>query len=312
MTPEDALFDRLMLAEKAAPSAPTAGSPEEAYVKAKGEPDDSKPVTLRNLFTHPDAHPVSLDFAMLKAFGSEWFSWQAETIWDEIQDEFKSQISELTKQKIRALQSCHVSLLPWTAWQVFEKVAHAFNGTLPNFSIMQRLDLEELFGAVDMIPFIRKEKYSDEVKLYMAATVLEEDVFFVPEPLNFIQMEVSQPHYHCNDCGNEESALFHDGFCSACTQRMHPSQGLTLEPRQELVNQGLGRNTTIVPRYDHIQVMKRWEEVKALPFSEFKMDENRMEDVQVRQLLLARDYMNIRRKQLAEQLTALKSWIGAS
>lgn len=311
MTPEDVLFDRLLMAEKAVPTAPTQGSPEEEYVRSKGEPDSSKPVTLRNLFTHPDAHPVSLDFALLKAFNQDWFRWQPETIWDEIQEEFKSQVSELTKQKIRALQACHVSPLPWTAWQVFEKVAHAFNGTLPNFTIVQMLDLEELYGAVDMMSFIHKEKFSDEVKLYMAGTILHEDIFFVPPPLDFLQMEVSQPHYHCDDCGNEESALFHDGFCSACTQRMHPEQGLTMEPRQELVNQGLGKNTTIIPRYEHRSVAARWEEVKALPFSEFKPDENRMEDVQVRQLLLARDYMNIRRKQLAEQLTALKSWMGA-
>jgi hypothetical protein len=312
MTPEDALFDRLHSAEKVVPTASTIGSPEESYVRSKGEPDSSKPVTLRNLFTHPDAHPITLDFAMMKAFGEDWFGWQAETLWDEIRDEFGSQLSELCKQKIRALQACHVSVLPWKAWQVFEKVAHAFNGTLPNFSIVQMLDLEELFATVDMLAFTRKEKFSDEVKLYMAGTVLHEDVFFVPAPLDFLQMEVSQPHYHCNDCGNEEPALFHDGFCSACTERMHPEQGLTLEPRQELVNQGLGKNTTIVPRYDHQAIAKRWEEVKALPFSEFKPDEDRMEDVQVRQLLLARDYMNIRRKQLAEQLTALKPWMGAS
>lgn len=309
MTPEDVLFDKL---HAFAPTASTTGSPEESYVKSKGEPDASKPVTLRNLFTHPDSHPVALDFAMLKVFGQDWHPWLPETIQDELQSELKTQLSELCKQKLRALQACHMSLLPWTAWQVFEKVAHAFNGTLPNFSIVQMLDLEELFAAVDILSFIRKEKYSDEVKLYMAATVLHEDVFFVPPPLDFIQMEVSQPHYHCNDCGNEEPGLFHDSFCSACTQRMHPSQALTLEPRQELVNQGLGRNTTIIPHYDHREVAKRWEEVKALPFSEFKMDEDRMEDVQVRQLLLARDYMNIRRKQLAEQLTALKPWMGAS
>jgi hypothetical protein len=32
----------------------------------------------------------------------------------------------------------------------------------------------------------------------------------------------------------------------------------------------------------------------------------------VAKLLMARDYMNIRRRQLAAQLTDLKSWLGAS
>jgi hypothetical protein len=312
MTPEEVLFDRLNMAERVAPTAPTAGSPEEDFVKSKGEPDSSKPVTLRNLFTHPDAHPVALDFALLKTFGMAWFPWQPETVWDEIQEAFKSQLSELCKQKIRALQACHVSTMPWKAWQVFEKVAHAFNGTLPNFSVVQMLDLEELYSAVDILSLLRQEDYADEVKLYMAGTVLHSDVFFVPTPLDFIQKEVSQPHCLCNDCGHEEPALAHDGYCSACTQRMHPEQGLTLKPRADIVAGGTGKNVTVVPRYDHRPIAKRWEEVKTLPFADFKGDDEKMEDVQVRQLLLARDYMNIRRRQLTEQLTVLKPWMGAS
>lgn len=302
---EQELYDRLSLAKAIRPTAPTEGSP-------VGTPDPSKPVTLRNLFTHPDAHPVVLDFALLKAFGQAWYGWEAETVWDEVSQEFGTQLSELCRQKLRAIQATKSSLLPWKVWQVFEKVAVVFNGTLPTFASLQPLSIEELYVAVDMLDFLRKVPYSDEVKLYMAAAVLEDDIFFVPPPLDFIQLEVSQPHYHCHDCGNEEPALFHDGFCSNCTQRMHPDQMLSMQPRQDLLNAGKGKNVSTVLRFDPAPIQKRWDEVKTASISAVSFDEDKMEDVQVRQLLFARDLMNLRRQQMTEQLSALKSWLGAS
>jgi hypothetical protein len=310
-TPEDTLFEKLRSLDEVKPTAPTEGSPEERVVAPTQ--DYSQPVTLRNLFIRPNTHPVVLDFSLLRAFGSDWYRWEPETVREEISQEFSTGVSEICWQKIRALQALHSSTGPWTRWQIFEKVAHALNGNhLPNFRIMQMLSLEELYGAVDALDFLRREKFSDEVRLYMAATVLEENVFYVPPPLDFMQLELSQPHYRCQDCGNEESALFHDGFCSNCTDRLHPLQGLSLQPRQELVNAGKGKNLDLIVKFDPTPIVKRWKEVEKLPFVEFHPDEESMEDMQVSKLLLARDYMNIRRKQLAEQLTTLKSWLGAT
>jgi hypothetical protein len=306
---EQDLFDRLQAATAKKPTVSTEGSPEESIVRAKGAPDSSKPVTLRNLFTHPDAHPVAIDFAMLKAFGLDWQRWEAETIWDEVAETFSTQLSELCRHKLRALQVVHTTTAPWRMWQAFEKVCQTFNGNIPDLKVMQIPALEELFAVVDMLDLLRKDvAWSDEVKLYMAAGVLDEDVFFVPPPLDFIQMEVAQPFYRCNDCGGEEPALFHDGFCSACTERLHPLQGLSLAPRQEAVNAGKGKNLATLVRYDPTPVAKRWAEVKDMKWADFTPAET-VEDVQCNRLLLARDYMNIRRRQLTEQLVTLKSWL---
>lgn len=313
MSPEDTLYAGLKALEKLVPTAATGGSPVEEVVRAKGEPDPTKPVTLRNLFTHPDSHPVVLNFSLLKSFGEDWHRWEAETLWSEVQEVFATQISELCRHKLRALQVVHISPYVWSRWHVFEKVAHTFNGNFPDFKFLQKLSLEELYAAVDMLDTLKKGRvYSDEVKLYMAGTVLDEDVFFVPPPLDFIQLEVAQPRYRCNDCGNHEPALFHDGICSNCAGRLHPKQGLSLQPQKELLDKGKGRNTTLLVSYDPAPVAKRWEELKSVPYVEFapKMDD--MADVQCGKLILARDYMNIRRKQLAEQLTAMKGWLGAA
>lgn len=313
MTPEETLFAGLKALGTKAPTAPTEGSPEEEVVRLKGEPDGTKPVNLRNLFTNPDGHPVVIDFALQRQFHEDWFRWQPETLWDEITKEFSTQISELCRHKVRALQTIHTSPWPWKRWSVFEKVAQTLNGNFPDFKNVQKLSLPELYCAVDMLDTLQKEKqYSDEVRLYMAASVLEENVFLVPAPLDFIQLEVSQPHYHCNDCGTEEPALFHDGICSHCTDRMHPYQNMTMQPMQSKVAAGFGKNVSVTVRYDPASIAKRWQEVKAVPFASFQPNLEDEADMQCSRLMLARDYMNIRRKQLAEQITNLKGWLGAA
>jgi hypothetical protein len=205
--------------------------------------------------------------------------------------------------------------MPWNRWQVFEKVGQALNNNIPMFHIIQPLALEQLFVAVDMLNNLRVVSFSDEVKTYMAGCVLNDQVFFVPPPLDFIQLEVSQPQYHCKDCGNTESALFSDGYCSFCTERLHPEQGLSLAPKKEALDAGKGKNVETIIKYDPTEVAKLWKSHSehslhsfADKFSTHQDDENW---VQLSKLLIARDYMNVRRKQLAEQLTTLKSWLVA-
>jgi hypothetical protein len=310
-TPEEELRQQLeALGQKAVVTAPTEGGAEEAAVKAQDQ-DFSTPVTLRNLFTHQDTHPTVLDFAMLKSFGAEWVEWDAETLWQEIERVFNAKVSSTNRSKLRSVQVLHRQDLPWTSWHVFEKIIQALNGTPPNFEVMQIPTLEYLYAGVDMMDSFRKERpFSDEVRLYMAGVVLHENVFFVPAPLDFIQLEVSQPLYRCKDCGQAESALYHDGYCSHCTDRMHPSQGLSMAPKREPMAAGKGQNIVVEVTHDPAPISKRWSELKGLPHVKMDLDKESAADIQCAKLVLARDYMNIRRKQLAEQLTTLKGWMG--
>lgn len=309
MTPEEELFSRLQGAV-AHPTAPSEGSVAEQVL---GDPDASTPITARNLFIHQDAHPLVIDFALLKTFGLEWLGWEEETIWSEIRRLFKSEISEHARAKVRTVKTCHVANGPWVHWHVFEKVVQGLNNNIPRWAIMQAPTLEQLYVAIDIIEALRKQEFADEVKRYMAAAVLHEDVVFVPPPLDFLQVEVSQPHYLCLDCGNEDSALFHDGICDTCTQKYDLSNGLGFHPDLELVAKGRGKNLKLVLRFDPDPVQKLWETVKDRRTVDVadSLDET-PEGVQVAKLLTARDYMNVRRKQLADQLVSLKSWLGAS
>lgn len=309
-TPEEELYSRLSEAEKVKETAPSVGSSTE-QVLTKTDSDFRTPLTLRNLFTHHDAHPIVLDFALIKAFQLEWLTWEPETIWASILDMFKSNVSEHNRAKIMALQTIHVSHAPWVQWQVFEKVIQALNNNVPRFDVMQAPALEQLYAGVDIMDTLRREDFSAEVKQYMAAAVLNEDVFYVPQPLDFIQVEVSKPFYRCEDCGASYSALFHDGVCDACTQKFDPEQGLSMRPKQELLEAGLGKKMSLGVKYDPDPVQQRWEEVRKKSEMDFDLQETQV-DAQVAKLIVSRDYMNIRRRQLAEQLVSLRSWLGAA
>jgi hypothetical protein len=309
MTPEEDLYQRLSDAQRIVPTAPLEGSEVEAEMM-RGDPDASAPVTIRNLFTHHDAHPIVLDFALLRSFGLDWLGWEAETIWSEVQRTFKTQISELTRAKIQTVKTCHVSNGPWEHWQVFEKIMQGLNNVIPRFDLMQAPQIEQLYAGIDILDSIRHNDFSDEVRLYMAAAALNDEIIFVPPPLDFIQVEVSQPHYVCKDCGNQDLALFHDGICDTCTQRW---LGGTLSGRPDpaaMLN-GKGRNTFLELRYNPDSTEALWNKVKDLPSEKVDLEET-AEGTQVAKLLMARDYMNVRRKQLAEQLTSLKTWLGAA
>jgi hypothetical protein len=306
--PEQTLFS--MLAD-AKPTAPSEGSYVEQEMR-KADPDASAPLTIRNLFTHHDVHPVVLQFALLRAFGIEWVDWEPETIWASVQKSFQTQISELSRAKVQAVKTCLVSIGPWESWQVFEKVIQALNNNIPRWEMMQAPELEQLYAGVDILDSIMKRPFADEVKHYMAAAVLYADVIFVPPPLDFIQVEVSHPHYVCLDCGNEDSALFHDGICSSCTQKWTHGT-LSGRPDQGLLDAGRGRNVKSVLRFDPDSVEELWSTVKGKATAEVADSiPETAEGTQVAKLLVARDYLNIRRRQLADQLTALKSWLGAS
>ena len=308
MTPEQALLEILNY-KPPAQTAPSEGSPMEAELK-ESDPDFSTPLTLRNIFIHHDTHPIVLNFALIKAFGLEWYRWEPETIWAEIKRVFQSEVSEHARAKINCLKTIMITSAPWTQWQVFEKVIQGLNNNIPRWNIMQAPNLSQLYAGIDILDSLRQAEFSDEVRHYIAAAVLNEDVFFVPPPLDFVQTEVTQPYYVCAECKTEESALFHDGICGVCSKKYTPENGLGFRPDPATLAEGKARALELKLRFDPSLIEARWNELKNVPSDQIEFNET-LEDIQVAKLIVARDYMNIRRKQLAEQLIAIKSWLGA-
>jgi len=291
------------------PTAPTEGSPVEERFKAV--PDYKIPVSPKNLFTHQEIHPIVLDLSLLKAFGEEWYYWEVPTLWKSIHDEFKSKVSESNRAKINAVRTARITTLPWDSWHVFENVVLALDGFVPRWDILQKVDLESLFVGVDILEQIRPEDYSEDVRNYIAAVFLDDDVFFTPPPLEFSQAEVSQPYYLCKDCGNEEWALHHDGICSVCSGRYDPENGLSMRPSQEAIDKKLGQNTVLRYKFDPGPEQRVWDLVARSKNEQSILKVAGPAEIGVSKLLDARDLMNIRRRQLKNQLTALKSWLNS-
>jgi len=270
-----------------------------------------RPLSSKSIFSHPDAHPVVLDLALLKHFQLEWFTWLPETLFSEIEKTFKTSIADVNRLKIMAAKTLHVVDAFWDHWEIFEKAIQALNGMPPQLDVMQPPDLPFLLAGVDIADSIRKEDFHEQVARYCAAIFLYENVHYAPEPLEFCQPFISQPTYHCKDCDKVGSALPpFDGLCSSCAGHFNKPLTVDFKPDKEKLDKGFGRNITLGVTYDPAPVKARFEVLD-------KMDPQKVagairetpEDIQAAKLITAVDFKNFRAQQLKEQLGSLRGWL---
>lgn len=273
-----------------------------------------KPVTQRNLFSHPDTHPVVLDMALLKVFQLDWFPWLADTLFHEIEREFKTPIAEVNRLKLMAAKTLHVVDSYWDHWEVFEKVTAGLNGIVPQLDIMQPPDLASLYSGIDIANGIRQEHFGDEVKRYCAAVILNEGVTYAAPPLDFCQEYISQPSFRCQDCGQTGSALPpFDGHCPTCTQKFEQDKAFSLKPDPDMKDKTKGANLKYVLAYEWQPTKTRFEELDKMPADQVSAAiQETPEDIESARLIVATDFMRYRSKQLKEQLENLRGWLGAS
>jgi hypothetical protein len=149
-------------------------------------------ITKSNMWVHHDAHPVVLDVLLLKQYGTDWFVWEAKTLWSEIMDDFKvPSISDHTKAKIQAIKTLHINEWFWTKWEVFCWVTQALNNNLPDFQVLQKPSLSQLMNAVEVSGIVRGgEEFSQELQIFVAAAIMDDGVLYSPKPLEFCQDEI--------------------------------------------------------------------------------------------------------------------------
>ena len=63
------------------------------------------PQSVRAAFTSPDSHPILLDLILLREFGAEYLTWEAETLWAEVEKTWGTTTSEVNKNRIQAVKS---------------------------------------------------------------------------------------------------------------------------------------------------------------------------------------------------------------
>jgi hypothetical protein len=95
----------------------------------------------------------------------------------------------------------------------------------------------------------------------MAAQLHESGIWYVPEPLEFLNPLISKTTQVCGECGNEEEPK-EDGLCSYCTDRYNTDSLLKMEPDEELRKKFDGSKVKVVVKLPTAGVQKSL--VKAL------------------------------------------------
>lgn len=158
-------------------------------LKAKVEPRE--PVTQHNLFRNHDTHPVVLDIFLSNFYGPIWVTWLPESLWFNMEKNFKTSISSLAKDKINAMQTIHMVDSYWDDWEIFEKVTQALNNNIVRFDITQPVSLGQMMNSVSMVNGVRNDtEFSDEVSRYIGAMAAYNGIEYLPAPLNFAQKEI--------------------------------------------------------------------------------------------------------------------------
>ena len=259
-------------------------------------------------FSFHDAHPVALTLVLMEKFGAEWLEWEPETLKREILTTFRAtSVSEHNWQKIQAVRTLTATVGFWNEWHIFEKIIQALNNNIPRFDITQRCTLSQLMAGVDIANTIRREDFCDEPKRYIAACALDEGVTYLPPPLDIAQNFLSRPSYVCKVCGNTDDDDM-DGRCDFCTARFTDERPLNMRP-SPFVPDSAGTHVETFLLLNPGTVEVRFQELKERGAENVHLSEDKTEDVQASKLMVAYEYMQLRNRQLTEQLEELKSWV---
>lgn len=182
-------------------------------------------ITPINLFQHPNAHPIALDLALLRRYGPEWLTWEAETLELRIPVDFKtSSLAALNTHKIMAVKAMHLNDSFWKKWEVFSACVQPLNNLFPDFEIMQAPDYGDLVVAADIAGHIQRDiPWSVEVTEYIKVVMRHDGTLVGVEPLQDIEPDMTD---YVIDTGAIKAAW------PTVRQTDRPLEGATVEAEQ--------------------------------------------------------------------------------
>jgi hypothetical protein len=257
------------------------------------------------LFRDEQAHPVILLRTCLSLFGVEVMEWEPTIIKRSIEDRSGSSIARVNLLKILAALTVANRDNFWGEWETFHFISQALNNNSPSASVVQNQSVGQLMVAVDIANSIRDElgalsgrpQFSEDVKRYIAAQLAEEGIWFVPEPLTFVNPLISGVTQICGECGNEEEPQL-DGLCSYCTNRYSADSLLKLEPDEELQKRYDGSRVRVVEKFKTLPVQTRLMDYLTKPDTVLQETQA---DICTAKIITGLEYMMHRRAQLVQQ-----------
>jgi hypothetical protein len=216
-------------------------------------------------------------------------------------------VSEHNRNKIQAIRTLHVAFGFWSRWETFTPIIQALNNNVPRFDILQRPSVAQMISGVDTANMIRREVFVGDVAPFAAACALDDGVCWLPEPLGFVNDSINPLLYYCKECGNQDE-LDEDGYCDNCSLRFDKIKNLDLKPDEVRKARGHGRDLVTGYKYDWEPVRARYGELVKVSADEVHLREDDSTDTQVAKLLVAKEYMGLRRRQVIDQVERLGEW----
>lgn len=162
--------------------------------KGSSHPSEASGITRANMWRHPDAHPIVLDFLLLQKYGPEWVEWEPETLEHHIPTDFSTPtVSDLNMSKIQACKTLHLVDSFWQRWEVFVWCAMSFNSVFPDFEVMQVPTVAQAMVAVDIANRIRSDvEFSLEVRTFLDTLHRYDGVLVPLPPLDFVSVDTHE------------------------------------------------------------------------------------------------------------------------
>lgn len=180
-----------------------------------GSADPLPDVTMKNIWRHPNAHPLILLMLLLDRLGQDCMEWEPEALRLTLR---KNDIllSDSVWQKIMAARVILESPSPWRQWDSFHWVSMGLSGKMPSFVYLERPELGYQMAAVDQMKMIDKSRpFAEDIDKFVATTLRASGIMYAPPPVEFAQEEVDDRHIKCPHCGLHEKDD-HDIKCIAC------------------------------------------------------------------------------------------------
>ena len=206
-------------------------------------------------------HTIAIVRNLLNKYGPDCLDWEPAVIQKTMYEDF--QAAKLNVYKALA----GIALLQndkfWSDWQTFHFLAQPLNNLMPSVATIQEFSIAQLMVAVDTANMLREELgplsytpvYSEEVTKFIASQALNQGVWFLPEPLEFVSPYTSKTMLICKDCGNEEYIMDEEEpICPVCTGKYDATSLSSFSHNQDRVKNGFGTNTTVVTKHSTVKV----------------------------------------------------------
>lgn len=142
---------------------------------------------LSELFKDPKVPAFVLYTVCIHYYGTEVYTWEPETLYLEIIDDFKVDLAEENKDKIQAAITLTETNTFYENFRVFEGICKSFNNQNPDLEYITPLTPEECAWGIMESELIDStpEEFSEEVKAYVRNILKDHGLFSAPTVLKF-------------------------------------------------------------------------------------------------------------------------------